>query len=126
MHGHSCPNTCRNERYEVPTQRRLTPSISLARLEARRMRRAADLFAQGVQVRCSIGRELEVSHQTVPALAREVDGRREGGTETDRQLYPGRPPKVSCPTWPRWSGLWRRGPGRTAFPPSLWTLSRVA
>jgi hypothetical protein len=67
------------------------PRRDFAGMEARRMR-AADLFAKGVP-QADIGRELEVSHQTVSDWHEKwVVG---GKQALKRTGQPGRPPKVS-------------------------------
>ena len=58
------------------------PRRDFAGMETRRMR-AADLFAKGVS-QADIGRELEVSHQTVSDWHEKWVGRREAGTKEHR------------------------------------------
>src|ERR1700691_3865670 len=67
------------------------PRRDFAAIEARRMR-PADLFSKGV-AQADIGRELEVSHQTVSDWHEKW---KTGGKQAlKRAGQPGRPPKVS-------------------------------
>ena len=91
-------------------------------MEARRMR-AADLFAKGVS-QADIGRELEVSHQTVSDWHEKwVVG---GMQALKRTGQPGRPPKVSSSDLAKVERALQKGPKAYGFPTELWTLARVA
>jgi transposase len=91
-------------------------------MEARRMR-AADLFAKGVP-QADIGRELEVSHQTVSDWHEKwaVGGKQ----ALKRTGQPGRPPKVSEADLSKVARALEKGPKANGFPTELWTLARVA
>ena len=91
-------------------------------MEARRMR-AADLFAKGVS-QADIGRELEVSHQTVSDWHEKWAV---GGKQALRRTgQPGRPPKVSGADLAKVERALEKGPKANGFPTELWTLARVA
>jgi transposase len=91
-------------------------------MEARRMR-AADLFAKSVS-QADIGRELEVSHQTVSDWHEKwaVGGKR----ALKRTGQPGRPPKVNEANLAKVARALQKGPKANGFPTELWTLARVA
>jgi transposase len=91
-------------------------------MEARRMR-AADLFSKGVP-QADIGRELEVSHQTVSDWHEKwaVGGKQ----ALKRAGQPGRPPKVSEADLTKVARALEKGPKANGFPTELWTLCRVA
>jgi transposase len=91
-------------------------------MEARRMR-AADLFAKGVS-QADIGRELEVSHQTVSDWHEKwaLGGKR----ALKRTGQPGRPPKVNEDDLAKVARALEKGPKANGFPTELWTLARVA
>jgi len=91
-------------------------------MEARRMR-AADLFANGVS-QADIGRELEVSHQTVSDWHEKwAAGGRQALKRTGR---PGRPPKVSESDLAKVERALEKGPKANGYPTELWTLVRIA
>ena len=85
-----------------------------AAMEARRMR-AADLFAKSVS-QADIGRELEVSHQTVSDWHEKwaVGGKR----ALKRTGQPGRPPKVNEANLAKVARALQRDPRPTASRPS--------
>src|ERR1700722_20260661 len=89
-----------------------------AAMEARRMR-AADLFAKGVS-QADIGRELEVSHQTVSDWHEKwaVGGKR----ALKRTGHPGRPPKVNEADLAKVARALEKGPKAKGFPTEFWTL----
>jgi transposase len=91
-------------------------------MEARRMR-AADLFSKGIP-QADIGRELEVSHQTVSDWHEKwaVGGKQ----ALKRAGQPGRPPKVSEADLTKVARALEKGPKANGFPTELWTLARVA
>src|SRR5664279_178230 len=101
---------------------RARPRRDFAAMEARRMR-AADLFATGVS-QADIGRELEVSHQTVSEWHEmwAVGGR----SALKRTGQPGRPSKVSEADLAKVGRALEKGPKANGFPTELWTLARVA
>jgi transposase len=81
-------------------------------MEARRMQ-AADLFAKGVS-HADIGRELEVSHQTVSDWDEKwAAGGKRALKSTDQ---PGRPPKVSQADLAKVERALRKGPKTTWVP----------
>jgi transposase len=91
-------------------------------MEARRMR-AADLFATGV-AQAEIGRELEVSHQTVSDWHEKwVAG---GKAALKRTGQPGRPAKVGASDLAKVERALEKGPKANGFATDLWTLARVA
>src|SRR5208282_4286904 len=101
---------------------RVRPRRDFAAMEERRMR-AADLFAKGVS-QADIGRELEVSHQTVSDWHEKwaVGGKQ----ALKRTGEPGRPPKVSEADLTKVARALEKGPKANGFPTELWTLARVA
>src|ERR1019366_8429769 len=101
---------------------RSRPRRDFAAMEARRMR-AADLFAKGIS-QADIGRELEVSHQTVSDWHEKwaVGGK----AALKRTGQPGRPPKVSSSDLAKVERALEKGPKANGFPTELWTLARVA
>jgi len=98
------------------------PRRDFAGMQARRMQ-AADLFAKGVS-QADIGRELEVSHQTVSDWHEKWKA---GGKRALKSTgQPGRPPKVSEAELAKVERALQKGPKANGFPTELWTLSRVA
>jgi len=98
------------------------PRRDFAAMEARRMQ-AADLFAKGV-IQADIGRELEVSHQTVSDWhERWAAGGKRALKSTGQ---PGRPPKVSQADLAKVERALQKGPKANGYPTELWTLARVA
>jgi transposase len=91
-------------------------------MEATRMR-AADLFTKGV-TQADIGRELEVSHQTVSDWHKLwlVGGKR----ALKRTGQPGRPRKVTDADLAKVERALQKGPKANGYPTDLWTLARVA
>ena len=84
---------------------------------------AADLFAKGVS-QADIGRELEVSHQTVSDWHEKWAA---GGKRALKSTgQPGRPPKVSEADLARVTRALEKGPRASGYPTELWTLARVA
>jgi transposase len=85
--------------------------------------RAADLFAKGVS-QADIGRDLEVSHQTVSDWHDkwEVGGKR----ALKSTGKPGRPPKVSEKDLAKVGRALQKGPKANGYSTDLWTLVRVA
>ena len=85
--------------------------------------RAADLFAKGAS-QADIGRELEVSHQTVSDWHEKwAAGGRQALKRTGR---PGRPPKVSESDLAKVERALEKGPKANGYPTELWTLVRIA
>jgi transposase len=91
-------------------------------MEARRMR-AADLFEKRVS-QADIGRELEVSHQTVSDWHEKWKTGGKGALK--RTGVPGRPPKVNEKDLTKVARALEKGPRANGFPTELWTLARVA
>ena len=85
--------------------------------------RAADLFAKGVS-QAGIGRELEVSHQTVSDWHKlwKVGGKQ----ALKRTGQPGRPRKVTDADLAKVERALQKGPKANGYPTDLWTLARVA
>src|SRR5665213_1831308 len=101
---------------------KVRPRRDFAAMEARRMR-AADLFAKGIS-QADIGRELEVSHQTVSDWHEKWVA---GGKKTLKRVgQPGRPRKVSESELAKVERALQKGPRANGFPTELWTLARVA
>jgi transposase len=91
-------------------------------MEVRRMR-AADLFEKGVS-QADIGRELDVSHQTVSDWHEKWKA---GGKQALRRTgQPGRPAKVSETELAEVARALEKGPRANGFATELWTLARVA
>src|SRR5665213_2914375 len=101
---------------------KVRPRRDFAAMEARRMR-AADLFAKGVS-QADIGRELEVSHQTVSDWHEKWAA---GGKRALKSTgQPGRPPKVSEADLAKVERALHKGPKANGYPTELWTLVSVA
>jgi len=85
--------------------------------------RAADLFAKGVS-QADIGRELNVSHQTVSDWHKlwKVGGKQ----ALKRTGQPGRPRKVTDADLAKVERALGKGPRANGYPTDLWTLARVA
>jgi len=85
--------------------------------------RAADMFAKGVS-QADIGRELEVSHQTISDWHKvwKVGGKQ----ALKRSGEPGRPRKVTDADLARVERALQKGPKANGYPTDLWTLARVA
>jgi transposase len=85
--------------------------------------RAADLFAKEVS-QADIGRELEVSHQTVSDWHKlwKVGGKQ----ALKRTAEPGRPRKVTAADLAKVERALQKGPKANGYPTDLWTLARVA
>jgi transposase len=91
-------------------------------MEQRRMR-AADLFAKGL-AQADIGRELEVSHQTVSDWHEKWAAG--GKAALKRTGQPGRPAKVNAFDLAKVERALEKGPKANGFATDLWTLARVA
>jgi len=101
---------------------KVRPRRDFAAMEARRMH-AADLFAKDVS-QADIGRELEVSHQTVSDWHEKWAA---GGKRALKSTgQPGRPPKVSQADLAKVERALEKGPKANGYPTELWTLARVA
>src|SRR5664280_3563973 len=98
------------------------PRRNFAAMEATRMR-AADLFAKGVS-QADIGRELEVSHQTVSDWHKLWKVR--GKQALKRTGQPGRPRKVTDADLAKVERALQKGPKANGYPTDLWTLVRIA
>jgi len=99
------------------------PRRDFAAMEARRMR-AADLFAKGKLSQADIGRELQVSHQTVSDWHEKwLAGGKAALKSAGRA---GRLPKVTPKQLAEVERALERGPKANGFPTDLWTLARVA
>ncbi len=85
--------------------------------------RAADLFAKGIS-QADIGRQLEVSHQTVSDWHKQwlVGGKQ----ALKRSGEPGRPRKVTDANLAKVERALEKGPKANGYPTDLWTLGRVA
>jgi len=85
--------------------------------------RAADLFAKEVS-QADIGRELEVSHQTVSDWHKlwKVGGKQ----ALKRTAEPGRPRKVTAADLAKVERALQKGPKANGYATDLWTLARVA
>jgi len=85
--------------------------------------RAADLFTKGMS-QADIGRELDVSHQTVSDWHKlwKVGGKQ----ALKRTGDPGRPRKVTDADLAKVERALQKGPRANGYPTDLWTLARVA
>ncbi len=81
--------------------------------------RAADLFAKGIS-QADIGRQLEVSHQTVSDWHKQwlVGGKQ----ALKRSGEPGRPRKVTDANLAKVERALEKGPKANGYPTDLWTL----
>ncbi|MGO8873687.1 MAG: winged helix-turn-helix domain-containing protein, partial [Acidimicrobiales bacterium] len=84
--------------------------------------RAADLFAKRMS-QADIGRELDVSHQTVSDWHKLWTV---GGKQALKRTEPGRPRKVTAADLAKVERALEKGPKANGYPTDLWTLARIA